>query len=52
VGGADAGGGSGLVGLRDRIEALGGSITVDSPQGTGTRITAQLPVEQEMPQPV
>jgi signal transduction histidine kinase/putative methionine-R-sulfoxide reductase with GAF domain len=45
AGGADPGGGSGLVGLRDRVEALGGSISVDSPRGRGTRITAQLPIE-------
>jgi signal transduction histidine kinase len=51
VGGADPGGGSGLVGLRDRVEALGGSISVESPQGAGTRITAELPVELEVPQP-
>ena len=31
VGGADPGEGSGLVGLQDRVEALGGSITIDSP---------------------
>jgi signal transduction histidine kinase len=51
VGGADPGGGSGLVGLRDRVEALGGSISVDSPRGSGTRITAELPIELESPQP-
>jgi hypothetical protein len=36
VGGADPGGGSGLVGLQDRVEALGGTITVDSTTGSGT----------------
>jgi signal transduction histidine kinase len=51
AGGADPGGGSGLVGLRDRVEALGGSIRVDSPQGNGTRITAELPIELKSPQP-
>ncbi|XVU28922.1 PAS domain-containing protein [Actinoplanes sp. CA-054009] len=42
VGGADPHG-SGLVGLRDRVEALGGSMRVDSRPGHGTRITAELP---------
>jgi signal transduction histidine kinase len=44
VGGVDPRrGGSGLVGLRDRIEALGGSIDVISPPGGGTTIKAFLP---------
>jgi signal transduction histidine kinase len=45
IGGADAARGSGLVGLTDRVEALGGSISVESPPGDGTRITAELPLE-------
>jgi signal transduction histidine kinase len=44
VGGADPAGGSGLRGLRDRVEALGGWLAVDSPEGAGTTISAQLPV--------
>jgi signal transduction histidine kinase len=44
VGGADPQGGSGLVGLRDRVEALGGSIDVESPKGAGTRVAVRLPV--------
>ncbi|HYX76078.1 MAG TPA: GAF domain-containing protein, partial [Gaiellaceae bacterium] len=47
VGGADAGRGSGLVGLADRVEALGGSIRVSSRPGNGTKITAELPLELE-----
>jgi signal transduction histidine kinase len=43
VGGADPGGGSGLVGLRDRVEALGGTITVASPRGAGTSISVTIP---------
>jgi PAS domain S-box-containing protein len=35
--------GSGLRGLADRIEALGGGLALDSPPGGGTRITARLP---------
>jgi signal transduction histidine kinase len=44
-GGADAGRGSGLVGLRDRVEALGGSIAVHSPPGAGTSVRVDLPLE-------
>jgi signal transduction histidine kinase len=43
VGGADPGGGTGLVGLADRIEALGGRLRVDSPPGHGTRLSAEIP---------
>jgi len=44
VGGADASYGSGLRGLADRIEALGGRLRVESPSGGGTRIAAEIPV--------
>ena len=44
VGGADASGGSGLRGLADRVEALGGRLVVSSPVGEGTAVRAQLPV--------
>jgi PAS domain S-box-containing protein len=47
VGGADPALGSGLVGLGDRVEALGGSIRVRSRTGDGTQITAELPLELE-----
>lgn len=43
VGGADAVGGSGLRGLNDRVAALDGELTVDSPLGSGTRVTAPIP---------
>jgi signal transduction histidine kinase len=43
IGGADPAGGSGLRGLADRIEALNGSLRVESPPGRGTRIEAQIP---------
>jgi signal transduction histidine kinase len=43
VGGADATAGSGLRGLADRVEALGGRLQVASPPGAGTVITAELP---------
>jgi signal transduction histidine kinase len=44
VGGADERGGSGLRGLADRVEALGGRLVVTSPAGEGTAVRAQLPV--------
>jgi len=43
-GGADPGMGTGLVGVRDRVEALGGTIAVHSPAGVGTSLDAQLPL--------
>ena len=43
-GGADASG-SGLLGLRDRVEAIGGSLSVTSPPGDGTTIEAVLPLD-------
>jgi signal transduction histidine kinase len=43
IGGAGAGGGSGLRGLADRVEALGGRLTVSSPPGRGTTLRAELP---------
>jgi signal transduction histidine kinase len=36
--------GHGLTNLRDRVEALGGTITVNGPPGTGTTLHASLPV--------
>jgi signal transduction histidine kinase len=44
VGGADASQGSGLVGIRDRVEAVGGTLTVQSPPRSGTVLTARLPL--------
>jgi signal transduction histidine kinase len=44
IGGADPETGSGLVGLTDRIEALGGRLDIDSPRGRGTRLTAEIPL--------
>jgi len=43
VGGADPVSGTGLVGLRDRVEALNGSLRVESPPGHGTRLHAEIP---------
>jgi signal transduction histidine kinase len=44
AGGADLARGSGLRGLADRVEALGGRLRVDSPRGAGTRLDAELPI--------
>jgi signal transduction histidine kinase len=44
IGGADPVNGSGLTGLTDRVEALGGTITVHSPPGEGTTLQVWLPV--------
>ncbi|WP_182882817.1 GAF domain-containing sensor histidine kinase [Microbispora sp. H10949] len=43
-GGADPRGGSGLIGLLDRVQALGGTIEITSPAGHGTTLTAVIPV--------
>jgi signal transduction histidine kinase len=47
VGGADLGRGSGLVGLRDRIEALGGTLQLTSPTGAGTTLQIEIPLPGE-----
>ena len=44
VGGADAGRGTGLRGLADRIEALGGRLHIESPPGQGTSVRADVPI--------
>jgi signal transduction histidine kinase len=44
VGGADPAQGSGLSGLADRVEALGGRLRVTSPPGGGTRVSAEIPL--------
>jgi signal transduction histidine kinase len=43
IGGADPGRGSGLIGLSDRIGAIGGKLAIESPAGRGTAIVAELP---------
>ena len=43
VGGADLARGTGLVGLKDRVEALGGRIIIESPQRAGTILRVELP---------
>ena len=45
VGGAVLGGGSGLIGLKDRVEAVSGKLTVCSPAGQGTNLSVTIPVD-------
>lgn len=45
VGGADAGQGSGLRGLADRVAALDGALSLESPAGHGTRLRVEIPCE-------
>jgi signal transduction histidine kinase len=47
LGGADPARGTGLRGLADRVEALGGTLYVESPAGGGTRLAAELPLGGE-----
>jgi signal transduction histidine kinase len=46
IGGADPGTGSGLLGLSDRADALGGTIVVTSPPGEGTTLALRLPIDR------
>ena len=43
AGGADPANGSGLIGLVDRVEAVGGHLRVNSPAGVGTSLAAIIP---------
>jgi signal transduction histidine kinase len=47
IGGADLAQGSGLVGLRDRIEALGGRLELTNPTGNGATLIIEIPVERQ-----
>ena len=49
VGGAVVGDGSGLIGLQDRVEVIGGSFEVNSPSDVGTTLVASIPVEAHGP---
>jgi signal transduction histidine kinase len=48
VGGADPSRGSGLSGLADRVAAVDGTITVDSPPGAGTRVCVEIPYARQV----
>jgi CheY-like chemotaxis protein len=47
IGGADAGKGSGLIGLVDRVEALGGRISITSHRGDGTSLDVMIPLRRD-----
>jgi signal transduction histidine kinase len=47
IGGAAAGKGSGLIGMVDRVEALGGKMTIQSQPGSGTSVLANIPIETD-----
>jgi signal transduction histidine kinase len=47
IGGAVAGAGSGLIGLKDRVEALAGRLAISSPAGSGTTLNVVIPVQGE-----
>ncbi len=49
VGGADTSNGSGLQGLADRVGALDGRVSVQSPPGAGTRVEASIPLAAARP---
>jgi signal transduction histidine kinase len=49
VGGADPSRGSGLIGLKDRVEATGGTLHVDSRPGKGTSLVVELPIDAGQP---
>ena len=50
VGGANPRGGTGMIGLRDRVDTLGGSISFDSPAGGGTTVRVSLPARRRNPE--
>jgi signal transduction histidine kinase len=47
IGGADSGKESGLLGLRDRVEALGGRMRIMSPAGSGTSLDVTIPLDTQ-----
>ena len=47
IGGANLERGSGLIGLADRVEALGGTLTIHSGTGQGTRLEVDLPIHSD-----
>jgi signal transduction histidine kinase len=52
VGGAHPGAGSGLLGLQDRVAALGGTIKIDSPTRSGTSVVVTLPIPADPDQEI
>jgi glucose-6-phosphate-specific signal transduction histidine kinase len=52
VGGVDPSRGTGLVGLTDRVEALGGTIKIDSTARSGTCVVVTLPIASKLDQEI
>jgi signal transduction histidine kinase len=52
IGGAASGGGSGLLGLADRVSVVNGTFSLDSPPGEGTAVGCVIPVPAPVPEPV
>jgi signal transduction histidine kinase len=46
-GGADPARGTGLLGLKDRAEAIGGALSLQSPPGAGTALNVELPLDHD-----
>jgi signal transduction histidine kinase len=51
LGGADPERGSGLLGLKDRAEAIGGSLSLESAHGAGTSLYVELPLDDSATEP-
>jgi signal transduction histidine kinase len=51
IGGADAAKGSGLVGIHDRVEAVGGQLRIHSPAGGGTHVHCEMPIATDPAEP-
>jgi signal transduction histidine kinase len=47
IGGVDPTKGSGIIGLRDRVEALGGEMVISSPPASGTSLMVEIPCDAE-----
>jgi signal transduction histidine kinase len=48
VGGVTSGVGSGLIGLKDRVEAVAGRLEISSPVGGGTALTVRIPLDDAL----
>lgn len=45
IGGAATSGGTGLIGLKDRVDAVSGRLEIDSSVGAGTTLTMTIPLD-------
>ncbi len=51
IGGASLDTGTGMLGIADRIDAVGGTISIESPRGAGTTVTVRMPTDLPAPEP-